>query len=111
MTECPTAAAAGPRLLMLAAVFALTIVAGPAFAADPPPGGDASAAGAPGAPPPVNTNTHPEALILNVRNPLAVHAGPGKPNVGTVYIPPTLSGKDKTKGKDAGGAPPPTPAK
>ena len=37
-------------------------------------------------------------MMLNARNPLAIHAGPGKPNVGAVYIPPSLSGKDK-KGK------------
>ncbi len=62
-------------------------------AADAPP---------PGSPPPVNTNDHPDALILNQKNSLAVHAGPGKPNVGAVFIPPTLSGKDKGKGQKAG---------
>ncbi|HTY66145.1 MAG TPA: hypothetical protein VMH36_05820 [Alphaproteobacteria bacterium] len=47
------------------------------------------------APPPVDTSTNPKALILNARNPLAVHAGPGEPNVGSIYIPPTPSGKEK----------------
>jgi len=46
-------------------------------------------------PTPVDTSTNPKALILNARNPLAVHAGPGEPNVGSVYIPPTQSGKEK----------------
>jgi hypothetical protein len=46
-------------------------------------------------PPPVDTSTNPKALILNARNPLAVHAGPGEPNVGSIYIPPTPSGKEK----------------
>ncbi len=59
-------------------------------------------AAAPGAPPPVNTNDHPDALILNTKNPLVIHAGPGKPNVGAIFIPPTLSGKDKGKGQKAG---------
>jgi hypothetical protein len=54
------------------------------------------------APPPVDTSTNPDAIILNQRNPLAVHAGPGKPNVGSIYIPPTLSGKDKGKNAKAG---------
>ena len=49
-----------------------------------------------GAPPtPVNTQTNPDALLLNARNPLAIHAGPGKPNVGSAYIPPSVSGKEK----------------
>jgi hypothetical protein len=79
-------------IIMSAATLSLT--AQFALAADAPPaGGDANS------PPPVNTNTHPDALILNARNPLAIHAGPGKPNVGTIYIPPTLSGKDKGKNK------------
>jgi hypothetical protein len=79
-------------------IVALTMAAllGTAHAADeqhaPPPG----------SPPPVNTQDHPDALILNVKNPLAIHAGPGKPNVGAVFIPPTLSGKDKGKGQKAG---------
>jgi hypothetical protein len=55
-----------------------------------------------GAPTPVNTNDHPDALLLNVRNPLAIHAGPGKPNVGHVFVPPSLFGKDKGKGQKAG---------
>jgi hypothetical protein len=46
-------------------------------------------------PPPVDTTTNPEALILNTKNPLAIHAGPGKPNVGSIYIPPSPSGKAK----------------
>ncbi len=46
-------------------------------------------------PPPVDTSTNPHALILNAHNPLAVHAGPGEPNVGSIYIPPTPSGKEK----------------
>ena len=48
-----------------------------------------------GPPNPVDTSTNPKALILNARNPLAVHAGPGEPNVGSIYIPPTPSGKEK----------------
>ncbi|HTP82682.1 MAG TPA: hypothetical protein VMQ11_07055 [Alphaproteobacteria bacterium] len=48
-----------------------------------------------GSPTPVDTSTNPKALILNARNPLAVHAGPGEPNVGSIYIPPTPSGKEK----------------
>lgn len=71
-------------------------VSGSALAQDAP----ATAPG--GAPTPVNTTDHPDALILNTRNPLAVHAGPGKPNVGHVYVPPTLFGKDKGKGQKAG---------
>ncbi|HEX9462363.1 MAG TPA: hypothetical protein VGB82_07170 [Alphaproteobacteria bacterium] len=54
------------------------------------------------APPPVDTQTNPDAVLLNARNPLAVHAGPGKPNVGSIYMPPTLSGKDKGKNAKAG---------
>ena len=50
-------------------------------------------------PPPVDTTTNPEALILNAHNPLAIHAGPGTPNVGSIYIPPSQSGKAK-KGKE-----------
>jgi hypothetical protein len=56
----------------------------------------------PGSPPPVNTQDHPDALLLNTKNPLVIHAGPGKPNIGVVYIPPTLSGKAKDKGQKAG---------
>lgn len=78
---------------------ALALVAGllasPAWAQNEP-------APPPGSPPPVNTQDHPDALILNKKNPLAVHAGPGKPNVGVVYIPPTLSGKAKDKNQKAG---------
>ncbi len=83
-----------PRIAALALAFAL--LAGPAWAqgAPPPP--------PPGSPPPVNTQDHPDALILNVKNPMALHAGPGKPNVGAVYIPPSLSGKAKDKGQKAG---------
>jgi hypothetical protein len=58
--------------------------------------------GSAGAPPPVDTSTNPDAVILNQRNPLAIHAGPGKPNVGSIYMPPTLSGKDKGKNAKAG---------
>jgi hypothetical protein len=46
-------------------------------------------------PTPVDTSTNPKALILNAHNPLAVHAGPGEPNVGSIYIPPATSGKEK----------------
>lgn len=52
-----------------------------------------------GNPPPVDTTTNPEAVILNAHNPLAIHAGPGKPNVGSIYIPPSQSGKAK-KGRE-----------
>lgn len=77
-----------------ASVFCCTA----AFAADPapittPPGG---------APTPVNTNDHPDALLLNKKNPLVLHSGPGKPNVGHVYVAPSLFGKDKGKGQKAG---------
>jgi len=64
-----------------------------------------------GAPPPVDTSTNPEAIALNAKNPLAIHAGPGKPNVGSIYLAPSLSGKDKgkksgqTEEKVMGGAP------
>jgi hypothetical protein len=81
--------------------------AAPALAADHGGGGGGGENGAP----PVNTNLHPDAVILNNKNKLAVHAGPGKPNVGTVYLPPSLSGKDKkaksgqTEEKVMGGAP------
>ncbi len=71
-------------VLILAGALAL---AAPARAADH--GGGESAA------PSGNPNLNPEAVILNAKNPLAVHAGPGKPNVGSVYLPPSLSGKDK----------------
>ena len=46
-------------------------------------------------PPPVDTTTNPDAIILNAKNPLAIHAGPGEPNVGSIYIPPSPSGKAK----------------
>jgi hypothetical protein len=84
------------KTLSALAVFALAAsVPGLALAqeAAPPP---------PGSPPPVNTQDHPDSLLLNAKNPLAIHAGPGKPNVGVVYIPPSLSGKAKDKGQKAG---------
>ena len=82
------------------AILALALVSasGSAGAQNAPPAGSPP----PGSPPPVNTQDHPDALILNTKNPLAVHAGPGKPNVGAVFIPPSLSGKDKGKGQKAG---------
>ena len=55
-----------------------------------------------GSPPPVDTQTNPDAVILNTKNPLAIHAGPGKPNVGSIYMPPSLSGKDKGKNAKSG---------
>jgi hypothetical protein len=73
------------RSLLAALLWGVAIAVSPTSAAD---GGGA-------APPPVNTNLNPEAVTLNLKNPLAVHAGPGKPNVGNVYLPPSLSGKDK----------------
>jgi hypothetical protein len=73
------------RSLLAALLWGVAIAVSSASAAD---GGGA-------APPPVNTNLNPEAVTLNLKNPLAVHAGPGKPNVGNVYLPPSLSGKDK----------------
>jgi hypothetical protein len=83
----------------LAAVAVVSLFCcGAALAQDAAPG--ATPPG--GAPTPVNTNDHPDALILNVRNPLAIHAGPGKPNVGHVFVPPSLFGKDKGKGQKAG---------
>jgi len=85
------------NLSLLVTVLAIGAVSLPAFAlAQEPP------APPPGSPPPVNTQDHPDALLLNTKNPLAVHAGPGKPNVGVIYIPPTLSGKAKDKGQKAG---------
>jgi hypothetical protein len=77
--------------IALAAVF-VTLTAVPASAEEH---GSSS-------PPPVDTQTNPDAVILNQRNPYAVHAGPGKPNVGSIYIPPSLSGKDKGKNAKAG---------
>lgn len=46
-------------------------------------------------PPPVDTTTNPDAVILNAKNPLMINAGPGEPNVGSIYIPPSQSGKRK----------------
>lgn len=83
------------HVALIAAVMAAGLLAGPAWA-------QKELAPPPGSPPPVNTQDHPDAILLNVKNPLAVHAGPGKPNVGVVYIPPTLSGKAKDKGGKAG---------
>lgn len=83
-------------LCLGALVLVAGLLASPAWAAEEP------AAPPPGSPPPVNTQDHPDALILNKKNTLAVHAGPGKPNVGVVYIPPSLSGKAKDKGQKAG---------
>jgi hypothetical protein len=77
----------GALLWVAALAIAPANLVSPASAAEHGGGG--------GAPPPVNTNINPDALILNTKNPLAVHAGPGKPNVGSVYLPPSLSGKDK----------------
>jgi hypothetical protein len=90
-------------LLWAAALFVAPI--SPALAADHGGGGGGAA------PPPVNTNINPDAVTLNLKNPLAVHAGPGKPNVGSVYLPPSVSGKDKkakpgqTEEKAMGAAP------
>jgi hypothetical protein len=84
--------------IVLTAVGLIIIGHQGVFAADPAP--IATPPGA--APAPVNTTDHPDALILNAKNPLAIHAGPGKPNVGHVFVPPTLSGKDKGKGQKAG---------
>jgi hypothetical protein len=93
--------------VVAAGFFLMAALTGPVLAAEHGGGGG----GEGGAPPPVNTNTNPDALILNTKNPYAIHAGPGKPNVGSVYLPPTVSGKDK-KGKSGqteqqvmGGAP------
>lgn len=86
------------RAITTAAMLSL-VGTGAALAADPA----APIATPPGAAPaPVNTNDHPDALILNTRNPLVIHAGPGKPNVGHVFVPPSLFGKDKGKGQKAG---------
>ena len=46
-------------------------------------------------PPPVDTTTNPDAVILNAKNPLMINAGPGEPNVGSIYMPPSPSGKSK----------------
>jgi len=75
------------RCLVAALLGVAVLAVAPAMAAEH--GGDS------GAPPPVNTNLNPEAVTLNLKNPLAIHAGPGKPNVGSVYLPPSVSGKDK----------------
>ena len=77
---------------MAVAVIALAAMSDVAAAEEHGGGGSSS-------PPPVDTQTNPDAVLLNARNPLAIHAGPGKPNVGSIYIPPTLSGKDKGKNK------------
>ena len=89
---------------MAVVVMTLALLSGVAAAEEHGGGGSA--------PPPVDTQTNPDAILLNARNPLAIHAGPGKPNVGSIYIPPTLSGKDKGKNKSGqteqnvmGGAP------
>jgi|GEM_PF-2876290 len=78
-----------------ALILTTMLLSGSAWAQNEPPP-------PPGSPPPVNTQDHPDALILNARNPLVIHAGPGKPNVGVVYIPPSLSGKAKDKNQKAG---------
>ena len=73
------------RNCSIAALFALgAAVPGIAGAAEDNPN-----------PPPVDTTTNPDAIILNAKNPLAIHAGPGEPNVGSIYIPPSPSGKAK----------------
>lgn len=76
-------------------VFAVALLAVPPSGVSAQEHGSAS-------PPPVDTSTNPDAVVLNAKNPFAVHAGPGKPNVGSVYMPPTLSGKDKGKNAKAG---------
>jgi hypothetical protein len=81
------------RRMLTVAVLGTVLCAGGVRAAEH--GGSGGGQGEGGAPPPVNTNLHPDAVILNARNPLAIHAGPGKPNVGSVYLPPSTSGKDK----------------
>jgi hypothetical protein len=50
-------------------------------------------------PPPVDTTTNPDAVILNAKNQLMINAGPGEPNVGSIYMPPSPSGKSK-KGRE-----------
>jgi hypothetical protein len=70
-----------------AALVAMTLVlASPAYAAG---GGDK--AKAPGA-----ATANPEAAPINQRNPQVIHAGPGKPTVGTVHTPP--GGGEKKSG-------------
>jgi len=78
------------------AVAVTVVVALPSFASAEEHGGGGSS------PTPVDTQTNPDAVLLNARNPLAIHAGPGKPNVGSIYIPPSLSGKDKGKNAKSG---------
>src|SRR4051812_26552922 len=76
------------RAFAVAVAACASAFARPVLAAEHGGGGGSRAA-------PVDNQLHPHAVILHTRNPLAVHAGPGKPNVGTVYLPPSLSGKDK----------------
>jgi hypothetical protein len=61
------------------------ILAGPVSASEPEP--KAKAAG------------NPDANAINQRNPLVIHAGPGKPTVGDKYVP----AGEATKGKKSGG--------
>jgi len=82
------------RITSVALVAALLVFAAPTWAAEHG-GGESSGHGGEGGNPSGNPNLNPDAVLLNARNPLAVHAGPGKPNVGSVYLPPSLSGKDK----------------
>ena len=78
----------GSAVALVFALAATAAMAVPAYAGEDNPN-----------PPPVDTTTNPDAAILNAKNHLMVHAGPGEPNVGSIYIPPSSSGKAK-KGKE-----------
>lgn len=59
------------------------LAAAAALAADPPPQRNADRA-------------HPEAEKINQANPRVMHAGPGVPLTGTVFVPPSVE-KSKKK--------------
>lgn len=59
------------------------LAAGPSRAADPPPQRNADRA-------------HPEAEKINQANPRVMHAGPGVPLTGAVFVPPSAE-KNKKK--------------
>lgn len=42
-------------------------------------------------------NTHPESRRVNQTNTRAIHAGPGTPAVGSVFVPPALEKREGRK--------------
>ncbi|MFM8678543.1 MAG: hypothetical protein ACKOGH_02845 [Alphaproteobacteria bacterium] len=42
-------------------------------------------------------STNPEAKRINQGNPRVIHAGPGKPAVGAIHVPPSQAKKDEKK--------------